>query len=77
MNIECLVEFYDLLNLKKYLSRKALTSNYFYGYSMLQKENKNIILLFKTVVICVKLCEQYMYILYIATINMIKTTNSG
>jgi len=58
MDLEYLDEFFDLLNLIKFPLRKPLQSNYLYGFSMLRKENKNIILIFKTVIICVKLCEQ-------------------
>lgn len=76
MDIECLGEFFNLLNLKKIPFIKTLTSNYLYGFAMLQKENKSIILLFKTVIICVKLCEPHIYILYFTTINTIETTNS-
>jgi len=80
MDIEYLDEFFDLLNLIKYPLRKALLPNYLYGFSMLRKENKNIIFIFKTVIICVKLCEQYTYTYIVYTVHCNKhdkNKNSG
>jgi len=65
------VEFYNIPFTKGYLHPYFL-----YGFSMLRKEKKNIFFILKTVVICVKLCEQYTCILNNA-IRIIKTTNSG